>query len=468
LVAPVLVMAAVWSAWRSFPRSQPASPLRRLLLALALCALAVALVPVIWRPLEFALGPLHVSVSQLYKPFSVATLLFLCWALGSEVVRAAWRAHERLAFYVLATLAMMASALGPTARLAGERVLYKAPYAWLMLLPGFADGFRAPARFAMLAALCLAVAAALAFERLTRPMTTRTRVTVAALVAAGILADSWVYPFPLATPPAPLVVPAQVPADAAILEWPMGVFEDAAAMYHATQHGHPTVNGLSGYAPPYHGALRSAIRDDDTGVLEMIATGRPIAMFLTRTPANAETMALLSRQSRARHVASTTTHEVFLVTAASRAPAPMPDASKLVAIAEVVASVSPEQATRVLDGDRRTSWIGPGPQRGGEELRVQLKSRQLVAGVVLSQGAVSAGFPRQLTIDVSPDGADWQTVWQGPTGARTVAAALDDPLGVRVLIEFPPVEAGLLRLTQTGQAVEDEWTLAELSVVAPR
>jgi hypothetical protein len=122
----------------------------------------------------------------------------------------------------------------------------------------------------------------------------------------------------------------------------------------------------------------------------------------------------------------------------------------------------------VLDGDRRTSWIGPGPQRGGEELRVQLKSRQLVAGVVLSQGAVSAGFPRQLTIDVSPDGADWQTVWQGPTGARTVAAALDDPLGVRVLIEFPPVEAGLLRLTQTGQAVEDEWTLAELSVVAPR
>jgi hypothetical protein len=37
-----------------------------------------------------------------------------------------------------------------------------------------------------------------------------------------------------------------------------------------------------------------------------------------------------------------------------------------------------------------------------------------------------------------------------------------------VLIEFPPVEAGLLRLTQTGQAVEDEWTLAELSVVAPR
>ena len=63
---------------------------------------------------------------------------------------------------------MAVFALGPTARLMGERVLYKAPYAWLMLLPGFADGFRAPARFAMLVALCLSVAAALAFVRVTR------------------------------------------------------------------------------------------------------------------------------------------------------------------------------------------------------------------------------------------------------------------------------------------------------------
>jgi hypothetical protein len=468
LAAPALVMVAVWAAWRSFPRPAGPSLARRVLLALCLGALATALVPILWRPIEIALGPLHFSVSQAYKPFSVAALLFLGWSLSTEAVRAAWRAHGRFAFYVLATVAMMVLALGPTARLAGERVLYKAPYAWLMLLPGFADGFRAPARFAMLVALCLSVAAALAFERLTRGAGARTTAMVTAAVAAGVLADSWVYPFPLAAPPAPLIVPAEVPADAAVLEWPMGVFEDAAAMYHATQHGRPTVNGLSGYAPPHHGALRSAIRDNDTGVLEVIATDRPIAMFLTRTPANADTMELLPRQSRARHVASTSTHEVFVVTAARRVPAPMPDASKLVPIAGVVASVSPEQAARVLDGDRRTSWIGPGPQRGGEELRVQLQSRQLVAGVVLSQGAVSAGFPRQLTVDVSVDGAHWKTVWQGPTGARAVAAALDDPLDVRVVIEFPAVEASLVRLSQTGGAVEDEWAIAELGVIAPR
>ena len=86
----------------------------------------------------------------------------------------------------------------------------------------------------------------------------------------------------------------------------------------------------------------------------------------------------------------------------------------------------------------------------------------------MAQGAVSAGFPRQLTISASTDGTTWQPVWQGPTGARTVAAALDDPLDVRVLIEFPPVEARTLRLTQTGTAAEDEWAVAELSVLAGR
>jgi hypothetical protein len=248
----------------------------------------------------------------------------------------------------------------------------------------------------------------------------------------------------------------------------MGTFEDAAAMYHATQHGRPTVNGLSGYSPPYHPAFRSAIRDGDTGVLEVVARDRPIAVFVTRSPATAATMALLPRQSRAQHVAATADHEVFLLGAANRAPAPMPDPSRVVAIAGIEASVSPEQIDRLRDGNRSTSWISPAPQKGGEELRVQLQSRQVVSGVVLSQGAITAGFPRQLTISVSTDATTWRTVWQGPTGARTVAAALDDPLDVRVLIEFPPVEAQLLRLTQTGTAVEDEWTVAELSVVAGR
>ena len=174
-------------------------------------AFAVALVPTVWGAVEIPLGPFRLSVSQAYKPLSIAALLLLGWALTSETIRRAWRAHATFAFYGLAALAMAVFALGPTARLMGERVLYKAPYAWLMLLPGFADGFRAPARFAMLVALCLSVAAALAFVRVTRDATPRMRALAASVIVAGVLIDSWVYPFRLETPPAPLIVPPKSP-----------------------------------------------------------------------------------------------------------------------------------------------------------------------------------------------------------------------------------------------------------------
>ena len=51
--------------------------------------------------------------------------------------------------------------LGPAPTFMGKPLIYKAPYAWLMLMPGV-EGVRVPARFWVLATLCLAVAAAIA------------------------------------------------------------------------------------------------------------------------------------------------------------------------------------------------------------------------------------------------------------------------------------------------------------------
>ena len=68
-------------------------------------------------------------------------------------------------FYVLAMLLMYILSMGPEPRFLGTPFMYRAPYSWLMRLPGF-DAIRAPARFAMLAVLCLSVAAGLSFARL--------------------------------------------------------------------------------------------------------------------------------------------------------------------------------------------------------------------------------------------------------------------------------------------------------------
>ncbi len=131
-----------------------------------------------------------------------------------------------LGFYALATIAMWMFALGPTARLLGYRVLYKAPYAWLMVLPGFRDEFRAPARFAMLAGLTLSAAAAVAFWRLTAPRTARVRVLATCAAATAVMLDGWIAPLPIVRPPPALEVPAAVSASAAILKLPLGTFED--------------------------------------------------------------------------------------------------------------------------------------------------------------------------------------------------------------------------------------------------
>lgn len=467
LTATVLVIVALVLVWRERPATPTRSPLRTAVLGLGIAIFGVAMIPVFGGAIEIPIGPWRLSVSQAYKPLSIATLLFLVWILTSDTIRRARRARSPLVFYALAAVAMAMFALGPTARLMGQRVLYKAPYSWLMLMPGFADGFRAPARFAMLVALCLSAAAALAFVRVTRRSSTAARVSLAGVVAAGVLVDGWIDPFTLAVPPAPLTVPVEVPAGAAILELPSGVFEDAAAMYRATLHGKPTVNGLSGYAPPHYGALQSAIRDGDTGVLEVIAVDRPLAVFVDQQSAATRAAGLLPRQSRARQVASTPTHDVFLIDAAPRGPAPRPDGLPVASIAGVEASARAEQVDRLADGNRRTAWLSDGPQRGGEQLTIRLADRRLVSGVVLAQGAFSWGFPRQLTIEVAGEDGPWRVVWQGPLGARTVAAALDDPRDVRIYLEFPPVAATRVRLTQTGASEVDEWAVAEVAVVGP-
>lgn len=469
LTATLLVAVSLVLVWRERSGPPTRSRVRAVVLGLGIIAFAVAMIPAFGGAIEIPLGPLRLSVSQAYKPLSIATLLLLIWALTSDRIRRAHRERSALIFYALAAVAMAVFALGPTARLMGLRVLYKAPYSWLMLLPGFADGFRAPARFAMLVALCLSAAAGLAFVRITRGWSAASRTGFAALMAAGVLVDGWVDPFVLEVPPAPLIVPARIPADAAVLELPSDVFEDAAAMYRATMHGRPTLNGLSGYGPPHYGALQSALRDEDTGVLDAIAVDRAVAVFVDRRHASADrTNSLLPLQSRARHVASTATHEVFLVDAAARRRSPIPDDAALVPIAAIDASSRPEHVDRLIDGNRRTAWISDGPQRGGEQLTVRLANRSLVSGVVLGHGPFGSGFPRQLTVEVAAEEGVWHPVWQGALGARTVAAGLDDPLEVRVYLEFAPIQATFVRLTQTGASDVDEWAVANLGVVAAR
>src|SRR4029077_5145414 len=108
----------------------------------------------------------------------------------------AWRRRSPLMFYVLAMGLMYFLCFGPRPHFLGQPFMARGPYSLLMLLPGY-DSVRVPARFAMLAALCLSVVAALTFARLSRGAGGLPRLILAAAAACGILVDSAIGEMPL-------------------------------------------------------------------------------------------------------------------------------------------------------------------------------------------------------------------------------------------------------------------------------
>jgi hypothetical protein len=437
---------------------------RRASVVLALVMTGVALVPALAGPVAFDVAGLQVSVSDSYKPFTVAVALAALWFFSSVAVRQAWRTHAPLPFYVLATVAMWGFALGPTGRALGERMIYKAPYSWLMALPGFADEFRAPARFAMLAALTLAIAAALAFDRLMRARPRRLRTAALALTAFVVLTDGWIDPLPMHAPPRALAIPRGVPAEAVVIELPFGVFENAAAMYRSIAHGRRTINGLSGYEAPHYQVLRVALEESAWGAIATMARDAPVAVFASRRAMEPDAVTALVSATGARRIATTADHEVLLVPQAGQ-PVLGTRIAALVPIDSIRASANAGAASRMLDSDRRTAWESEGPQSGGEEIVLDLGAAHQVSEVSLAQGAFMMEYPRLVAVDLSLDGGQWSEVRRADMLAATLSAAIDDPAQVRVRLAFAGQPARYVRIRQLGRS-DQPWAIAEIGVLA--
>jgi hypothetical protein len=150
--------------------------------------------------------------------------------------------------------------LGPFLKVWGVQTGIPLPYLLLYPLPGFA-GLRDPARFGAIYTLALGVLAAYGAAGLLARLSRRSTL-VAALLCAGVLAESWIRPLPAVTVPVGAAVPpvyrwlAAQPAGRPVLELPIGLenkgiwAQQAEMMYYATYHWQPIVDGTGGFAPP--------------------------------------------------------------------------------------------------------------------------------------------------------------------------------------------------------------------------
>jgi hypothetical protein len=460
IVALTLVgVALAWSTAARMGASRLRAP--RVLMTLALIFAAVAATPLLfgdWKLEVFGVTLLSVSTPQ--KPFSVAVLLVAVALALHPAIRTAWRTRSSLAFYTLSTVAMWLFSLGPAPTLMNEPVLYKAPYAWLLMLPGV-DGVRVPARFWVLGTLCLAIAGALALIRIFDRWP-KLRPWLPALACALIVLESW--PTHIRFEPPPAARPAHAPA-VARLELPMSPPLDALVLYRAIEHRRPVLNGYSGYFAPHYWALQYLLNERDPRVLGRISALGAIEVVVNHEFDGDRRW----RRFVADHPGAEVAHESAEYTA-YRVPrgtairdTPVVEGEPL-PIASIATSLYQNLVGLMRDGDRVTRWHTGGPQSRGTELVVDLGTERDVRGVVLDLAGYVADFPRALVIETSSDRASWKRAWRGRTALLALSAALVNPLEIPLAFPFEGRPARYVRLRQTGRDGVYYWSIAELRV----
>ena len=234
LLALALIGAAIALAARNglpWGRSSRLLRSRIALTTLAIVITAVGISPLVIGPWQIARGGrVLLSVSSPDKPLSIALPLLAAALVTGPTFLRMWQRRSLFGFYTLGAALMFILSLGLRVRFAGVRVVFRAPYDWLLALPGFSE-VRAPARFGMLLALCVGVAAALAFARLTASSGGRRRQVLAGAAALVVILEGWQHMI-LATPPASIPALRNIERGAPIIELPLGIaVGDIAALY---------------------------------------------------------------------------------------------------------------------------------------------------------------------------------------------------------------------------------------------
>lgn len=459
----VLIVMGLALGWRATVREQTGrmrSP--RVLVAISLIFFAVAASPGLFGPWQIEIAGVRLlSVGTAHKPLSVAILFLVAAGALHPSIRGAWRRRSPLAFYTLAAGVMWLFSLGPAPTLMDRPVMYKAPYAWLMALPG-ADGIRVPARFWMLAALCLAVAAGLALRQISAKWPRLTR-ALPALACAGLIVDA----FPTSTVElqgAPAPRPSHV-RGVARLELPVNHEHDPIVLYRAIEHGRPVVNGYSGYFAPHYWALQYLLEQHDPEVLTRLSSLGVIEVVVdhTRDP-DTRWRGFVGSHPQAELVYQDEAYTTYRVQRGPRMVHQKNVDGDVLTISSIAAAENAPLVRGMTDGDLLTRWHAGREQQPGDAIAVDLGRPREVHGVEMLIAGYIADFPRELSIETSVDGASWSGAWSGGTGMIAFAAALEDPLRVTLPFTFPPRAARYLRLTQQGRERIYYWSVAELRI----
>ena len=192
------------------------------------------------------------------------------------------------------------------------------------------------------------------------------------------------------------------------------------AMYRSMSHRLPVVNGYAGYVPSSADVIEWGLRRRDPSILTELRRGHPLYVIVAPTEQADQWTAFMDAQT-AQFTGIQAGGRVYLMP-----PAPY--------AAEVRPGTAVDAATRV-DGD----WIV-----------ADVHQARILRGLELRTHGNLVRLPKDLRIDTSVDGVQWQTVFEERPGGLALLGALDQPRVIPLRVDLGDVDRALRPRQRAG------------------
>jgi len=389
--------------------------------------------------------------------------------------------------YALVAIVALVLSLGPEPTAWGRLFWPASPYAALFrILPGL-DSLRVPARIGMVVSLALCVMAGIGAARVLIDRSLAVRSVLLTAAALLIFADTYGGGIPLASigrrgrlPERAVYEWIAVQPPGAVLELPVGRmdydYRAFRAEYATLIHGHPLVNGWTGYTTPlqqFLGGFASPLRDfarfdNAIGFLRGLGVRYIVIRpddFDDRALASQLAATLATRSDAFReeeHWGSVAVYQLLPPYPTDETPA-----GTTIPIVSGTASHRGDTLREALDGNVATRWTSAKVQSGDEWVRVSFEAGRSPARAEFRVNpAVLSDYPRQLDIEAEY-GVAVTPVFRGSAMEAFGQAIRRAPEDIRMRIPLTPVKADALRIRQTGQSAGPWWwSIDDLAIYA--
>ena len=427
--------------------------------------------------------------TKLFPGFGLLTLAALGLIAPFAVKTASKTNLKRLAatYGTVAAVSFVIS-LGPEPRFDGILLTTTGPYDWLLsVIPGF-DGLRVPARSAIAVFLGLAVLASIAMRCLVDRLSRRAAIAVTLVVMTVIAAEGYhtrrMVPFHPDGPEAERATTEwlrQLPPGPAIVlpfyERTDHVPNTMRSVYATLQHGHPLVNGFSGFSTPLVRYFEDSTKLRDyrqyNDVLNGLrAVGVRYVVIHGHRFRNAEEVSILitAIQNEVEHLENSWffgTNWIFELKPSDESYELPQNTGSRINRSAFHASASHDQRRleRAFDGDYRTRWTSDSAQAGNESIELRFDQPTDVSHVRLWLRRTDFNdYPRQLLIETTEDGEHWEELYQGRGFPRLLLSLVErlDNFYAHVEVPLPANQSKILRLRQTRSDRVFYWSIHEL------